>query len=354
MNPFEFFEDMQAKQHINLSSYAWDIIEQDNMEFTGQNPDKISGFLNHILEVYLRDGLYPADITSSVLQYEKEQASWIKQISGLTLQQTQEISALLKKKHLHSLSQSFHTPKGIGRKFDINNCCRLLLKEKGDYGYEAEVFKKRGTYLNTIFEHYAKRPMAERENIFYTDMIKDLEYCIQKRQVIHLTSASYFQQLIPYKIMQDNYHMHMYLVAVPYEKQEMQSYLFRISQIKKITKSNITAPVFSKETISTLENEIRLKGVQYLPGETQKIQIQLTPAGKNMYHRITFQRPAYERQTEEEARNNIFTFLCTPYQAFVYFKSFGCEATVLSPVQLREDFINFYRSALNNYHGENT
>jgi len=349
MNPFEFFEDMQAKQHINLSRHAWDIIEQDIVEFLNTSPSKISGFLNHILEIYLRDGLFPADITSSILNYEKQQKKWLKDIPGLSKEQIALIITSLKEAYINALLQNFHTEKGIGRKFDINNTCRFLLKEKGEFGYEAEIFKKRGTYINTILESYAKLPLAEREDIFFTDLISELKYCIHKKQVIYLTGTYRSQQLVPYKILHDKYNLHTYLVALPFECEQYQSCLFRISQIKNLTRTSLTAPAFDKETIRHVEEEIKQKGVQYLPGEAQRIQIKLTSAGKNLYHRITFQRPAYEPQTPEEIKNDIFTFSCTPYQAYVYFKAFGQEAEVLAPVELREDFIRFYETALTAY-----
>lgn len=349
MNPFEFFEDAQAKQHINLSSHAWDIIEQDIMEFENKSPDKISGFINHVLEIYLRDGLFPADITSSIDAYKHQQLKWLKNIHGLSEQQITQISSSLTEKYITSLLKDFHVTKGIGRKFDVNNACRTLLKEKGDYGYEVSVFQKRGNYINTILENYASLPMANREDIYFTDRISELEYCINKRQVLYLTGTYRSEQLIPYKIMHDKYNMHTYLIAIPYVISSRQSYLFRISQIKTISKTNTFVTSIPKDTILTIENEIKQKGVQYLPGETQKIQIRLTPAGQSMYHRITFQRPVYEPQTNEEREQNIFTFLCTPYQAYIYFKAFGSEAEILSPKMLRDDVITFYESALSVY-----
>lgn len=349
MNPFEFFEDAQAKQHINLSAQAWDIIEQDIMEFQNAGPGKISGFVNHILEIYLRDGLFPADITSSIQDYEKQQLAWISGIPNLSSEQTNAILSNLRTNHIRSLLQDFHTEKGIGKKFDVNNACRRLLKEKGDYGYETEIFQKRGNYINTILEHYARLPMASREDIFFSSRITELEYCITKNQVIYLTGAYRSQQLVPCRIMHDKYNMHTYLIAIPYDSQDYQSCLFRISQIKKVERTGIIAPPLPKETLKMLEKEIKQKGVQYLPGETQKIQVRLTPAGQNMYRRITFQRPAYDLQTKAEAADNIFTFFCTPFQAYVYFRSFGAEAEILTPEALRRDFIHFYESSLMTY-----
>lgn len=349
MNPFEFFDDMQAKQHINLSPQAWDIIEQDIIEFKNTSPGKISGFINHILEVYLRDGLFPADITSSILNYETEQLHWLKQIPDLSATQIESIISTLKENYIQALLKSFYTTKGIGKKFDVNNACRYLLKEKGEFGYEVEVFKKRGAYINAILENYATLPMADREDIFFSDIIQELQFCIQKKQVIYVTSAFRSDELIPYKIMHDKYNMHTYLIALPYESNSYQHYLFRISQIKNITRTNLYVTSFDKNTLELLEKEIKQKGVQYLPGEAQDIKIRLTRNGINMYHRITYQRPAHEPQSLKDIENNIYTFSCTPYQAYVYFKAFGSEAEILSPPELKEDFIQFYKKGYEVY-----
>ncbi len=350
MNPFEFFEDAQAKQHINLSTYAWDILEQDIVEFMNSNPNKISGFINRILEVYLREGLFPADITSSIQSYEKHQRKRLQNINGLSGQSLEEILSILKKDYIHSLLQDFHTEKGIGKKFDVNNACRALLKAKGEFGYETEVFPKRGAYINTILEHYARLPMAEREDIFFRDTITELEYCIHTKRSLYLSTQKYTHQLIPYKIMHDKYNMHTYLVGISFEDEEPKSRLFRISQILRMTRTTSAPLILDVHTRRQIDNEIKQKGVQYLPGETQRIQIRLTSTGQKMYHRITFQRPTYEPQSPEDIRNNIFTFVCTPYQAFVYFKAFGCEAEILSPDSLRNNLIEFYETALSAYH----
>lgn len=349
MNPFEFLEDAQAKQHINLSNQAWNIIEQDIMEFENKRPDKISGFINHILENYLKNGLFPADITSTIHAYEEQQKNWLSKINGLSDNHVKEIISSLTEQYTDSLLCELQSVKGIGRKFDVNNTCRYLLKEKGEHGYEASVFKKRGTYINSILEHYSRLPMAKREDIYFADTLSELEYCINKRQIVYVTGSYRSVQLIPYKLMHDSYHMHTYLIAIPYENTATGYHLFRISQIKSLTKTNLYAPALSKETVLSIENAIKEKGVQYLPGEIQKIQVRLTQTGQNMYHRITFQRPAYKTQSDEEKTNDIFTFLCTPYQAYIYFKSFGCEAEILSPSALRNDIIDFHKKAINTY-----
>ena len=140
MNPFEFFEDMQAKQHINLSHYAWDIIEQDIMEFQNIAPSKISNFINRILEIYLRDGLFPADITTDIENYVFQQNEWLKKIPNLSPEQERGILDSLKTKYIESLLQSFQTEKGAGKKFDVNNACRSLLKDKGELCYVVFTF----------------------------------------------------------------------------------------------------------------------------------------------------------------------------------------------------------------------
>lgn len=349
MNPFEFFEESQAKQHINLSNHAWNIIEQDIMEFENKSPDKISGFINHILEIYLKNGLFPADITSSLHIFEKQQQKWLNNIEDLSDIQKKQIISSLTQKHIDSLLQDFRVPKGVGRKFDVNKSCRTLLKEKGNCYYEVNVFQKRGTYINCILENYASLPLASREDIYYADLISELKYCISKKQVVHITAAYRSIPLVPYKIMHDPYNLHTYVIAIPYENPSAGSHLFRISQIKSLTKTGMYVPVISKETILSLEKEIKDKGVQYLPGQLQKVQIRLTSAGQNMYHRITFQRPAHLPQTDIEKESNIFTFLCTPYQAYIYFKAFGCEAEILAPTSLRQNILTFHEKALNLY-----
>ena len=98
-----------------------------------------------------------------------------------------------------------------------------------------------------------------------------------------------------------------------------------------------------------LQNEITTKGIEFLIDHTEKIQVQLSKQGLQMYHNIIHLRPTATGSYTDEYDNTVLSFECTASQIMYYFFQFGKEATILEPIFLAEDFENRYKQAYLNY-----
>lgn len=121
--------------------------------------------------------------------------------------------------------------------------------------------------------------------------------------------------------------------------------------------ARIKAPTMLKSKFSLKKNEITALELQlvnnspaYLIGKTGQIKVKLTEKGKQSYQSRLYSRPD---KIESLSSDDIYVFDCTQQQIFNYFFSFGPEAEIISPENLRNRFINTYENALKSYNKSN-
>jgi hypothetical protein len=209
-----------------------------------------------------------------------------------------------------------------------------------------------GDYIKTIAEYYARLSYYERERIWYKDKIFELEdsfgrFCL-KISTTRINQNDSPHIVLPYKIEHDKWTGYNYLTGIEYSDENTKKpCCFRvafISDVKRLSPEKYPSKI-TKDDIKQIEKEKEKKGVQFLPGNTEKIKILLTDNGQKMYNQIIYMRPQF---TEKE-NNNIYCFDCTPLQIEYYFLKFGKDAEVLEPLALRKRFYEFYESATTIY-----
>lgn len=104
-----------------------------------------------------------------------------------------------------------------------------------------------------------------------------------------------------------------------------------------ISKLNKTSQHFNltKEQEKNIENILEHQEVEYLLNEPESIEIRMTENGKKIYNSRIYMRP----KRIEIKDNNIWVFNCTQLQAYNFFFSFGENAEVINPPELRDRFI---------------
>ena len=78
--------------------------------------------------------------------------------------------------------------------------------------------------------------------------------------------------------------------------------------------------------------------------ENEPVKIALSSKGIKLYNRIYLYRPDYE-----DVKNNIYTFNGTFDHILQYFRRFGKEAFIISPLSLRKKMEYFYSEAYKRY-----
>ena len=352
--------DVNVKQHVNLSNYAWSVIDEDIINFNNSmDKSSFSGFLNTIFKNF----------------YQKSDAS----ISLRNIELLEKLNSLynLDKKNQKDklLTNSFITtlinfnsdnlikrvksyPKDEGRKFRLNKDSVEILRESIEVNNYTNSI---GLYLKAIYEDYALKPTYIRERIYYKDFIDLIENSINLKKKLKVTLIDKLNNsdeivnrkfyISPYKIKQDKNNMFNYLVCYSEEILDSGEVLdkkltsFRISRFKKMDIMSSMNSFISKDNIKRIEDALLNNDVQYLVSDLIDIKIKFTNKGLESFNRQIYMRP----NNFEIVDNNTILFKCSEVQAINYFFKFGKNIEILEPKSLRDKFIYRYSKALDIY-----
>ena len=304
----------EQRQHINLSQYAFDVVQNDALTFMGKINN--SGFICRILyncgesffdEVDLRNITYSKDVP-------------------------------LKIRLNNDVIDDYYPTDGewFGAKHRITQ----------------------GEYIKALLEQYARMPFFDRESIFYKQTILTINNHIDNTDphkgilpIIYQDGNKYY--IKPYRLSFDYEAQYHYLICISTKdpNEEMRPASFRLTRIKGIKQpvtSYGTGMIKSKES-KELERRIKENGVPYIFGDTMDYVVKLTTAGLDMYNSIFHQRPIYTTIQKEEQNTYYLTFHSTERQITNYFFQFGKEAMIVSPDKTRDWIRNRYEAALESY-----
>lgn len=200
-------------------------------------------------------------------------------------------------------------------------------------------------FIADILEEYAGMNYSAREKIMLRDKIGSIEKAIRKSLIINYESrGGNPKKMIPYRIITEPDLQYNYLVGtVPGEDGTERIACARIFSMNGITITRTSV----KTDNARIEQYISGRNIAYLWGEEKDIEIGLTPKGENNFDLIIHNRPLCTGRDEESAGGyRTYHFRCTEFQAEIYFRSFGCDAKVISPQSLAESIRGFYSTAL--------
>lgn len=349
------------KQHINLSEFALNIIEDDISNFyLDQRKPSFSGFLNTIFANF-----YPEANSAISQRYtnkndelqqlftSKEFKSFDSDITNLYIDKM----LVVYQKELEEKANSYK--KGVGKKFRINKANLSVLRNSTESIHYNDSI---GNYLKAIYEEYALLPSYKREEIFFKDKFHIIENAILNKRKLKFNIMRkidpkkgdfYIRKfyLSPFEIIQDKNNTYNYIVGY---SEEIKSdgttgdkipASFRISRIDHIAIMNSMNASITKADLKSLETEIAQKGVQYLAGEIVDVIIKFNDKGFEAFERTLYMRP----KIEKKLKDNTFLFKTTKVQAINYFFKMGRDIEVIEPEDLRSQFIRRYQSALDVY-----
>jgi len=213
---FFLSEDQHSgfKQHLNLSSLAWAVIDSDMHQFYGQRPLSLSGFLNTVFTNFYQE----SKATISFLMVPaREQLNFIFDFPEIKDWMNHPVKekiyeAVIKLRADDYLHAANNFPKGEGRKFRVNQANQRILEDlEDDRYYNNHV----GTYLKAIYEDYARKPYHEREAIIYRQTMEAIREAIDKKLRLKLTAKGRSTYLVcPYCLTLDQYSAFNYLVGL--------------------------------------------------------------------------------------------------------------------------------------------
>jgi hypothetical protein len=252
--------------------------------------------------------------------------------------------------------------KGEGRKFRINKENVEILRESSENIYYNNVI---GAYLKAVFEEYALKPMFEREQIYFKDIMDILQSAISQKKSVSMSilkkinpnsNETYTRKfyLVPYKIIQDKTRMFNYVIGyseeVKPESNETwprRAVCYRISRIDHPRISLSKSGFISKADRESIDKMVSEKEPQFLAGEVIELKVRFTDKGVESFNRQLYMRPNdFEVLNEEK---NTYLFKCTEVQAINYFFKLARDVEILSPEITRNKFIQRYKDAYDKY-----
>ena len=244
----------------------------------------------------------------------------------------------------------YHSTKGESKLYHINDSNVEYLVEDCK---EEQYYSRPGLYLRSVIEEYCSLPFIKRERIYRKNIYEIIERACQEKCVLKVKANYYGKEQLfhvyPYKIVPDPFHTQSYLVC--YSKKDGEKEKNKI--VASFSMARINVPTMLKQTFSlsiqemnNIENQISKYSPAYLVGKPEQIEVKLTKKGKQSYQTRLYSRP---EKIEEHSTDDIYVFNCTQQQIFNYFFSFGADAEIISPKDLRDRFRNTHKNALEKY-----
>lgn len=341
----DYLTNEVQKQHINLSTYAWDIIKSDMYMFsTNTSAPSLSGFLNKIFLGSVDTS--PANLTNNVAD---KRNSYLQSLQAFNSSLTETFIESLINDYIVELKNKFlGFPKGIGKKFRLNNEAYNIISGIPENSLENMIYGKPGLYLKAIFETYARLPFIEREQLFFSPQLEIIKQAIQFGYSIEIQLLNKQEfHVIPYKIITDVSSNFTYIAGRSSLKNTSEYHFssFRLSRIQKVKFNYTEKTLLSDDDKKELDTLISTKGIPFLLNNLITAKVKLSDKGVKKYYTQLHLRPQYT----DKSKDNIFTFTATKEQLLFYFFKYGTDAEILEPEDLRNEFIKSYKNALDVY-----
>ncbi len=338
---------------LKIPDATYQILNQDINDFWNiPEKEKMSSFLNRMIANFY----FKAE--SSILTSENEKELRLKYLSPVS----EETADLLINHYIEikkvKIQSKYPYPKhGTGKQFKFmpNKEIQHLLE---NFQY-SNIYDAASHYLSALIQEYASLPREQRECIFFDDIYRKINNCIQLHHEIEIKHNQGIYILRPYKILTDGVSPWHYIIGYAKEKHQKNIgtilYSFRMQRIESVKEQNLFE--FAENEIKELEKIIKNPSqIPYLSGKIENIVVRLTPDGLNLYQNIirTNQPKLNKKETKQPFKADkegmySLIFECTQQQAYLYFIKFGKDVEIVSPLTLRERFAELHKTAIKYY-----
>lgn len=340
------WNNIEERQHINISESTYETLTYDIERF------KLSSF-SELTNLIIENGLstLPANPTG----YLNEQYNLYSKILK------KHISVKSSKKNMSETDTTFYNNdytkkseniasdtkniKGIQKNIHYSkNAIQLLCASNTAI---TDIYRRPGKFVCALFDTYAQLKDTERDLIIKKDIYNTIVEAIHHKNIVKIqmyNNNSYYIK----PISVHTYINYTYIIckscnacdSINGEYVDMNPRLSNV--ISAVNTHNIYE--MSDSDIAIIQKKIATNKAAYFYSSSENIQIKLSKIGQKMYETILHQRPSYI-----SSDGDVYTFNCTKRQIYNYFFKFGKEAVILSPQDLKQEFIQKYKEAYEIY-----
>ena len=330
--------------HINLSEYAWSIINEDIFDFCPEYIGKLSGFINDIICNFHATADASIQDRCDEVSSEYEEILSDKSLNKLIDPSVQYtlidlVTSKLKRKIIATINSY---PKGSYRKIKLRNETKALLEDsQNDVFYQGTV----GIYIKALIEEYSRLSFNDREKIICRSKFSTILYSINNKKQLRIKVRSGKEfKAIPYQIMTDKLGAFSYLVGVDSDTKQPVAFRISKSEFKAISANGTIKSEYKMAILEKLKDS----DVSFLSRENTRVVIRLNKYGIQKYNNQIHMRPAFV----EKIGPDRYVFNCSVDQIKFYFQKFGSSAVIEEPEDLAKNFRDFYYYALQTYDPE--
>ena len=178
-NNHGFYFNDEGKINLNLSETAWAVIDEDRKTFSNgdENKEKRANFLNRIFTNFCE--MAKASIQQRIDTKRSEYTRMLTSKESAVRNQPltpKYIDELVRVHKTRLIMEADSYEKGHAEKVRLNKENQRLLEE--DFQNAVYYESSPGAYLKPLFEEYARKPVFEREQIYFADVIKEINDAI--------------------------------------------------------------------------------------------------------------------------------------------------------------------------------
>lgn len=219
------------------------------------------------------------------------------------------------------------------------------------------------TFICELLEEYATLPYYKREYIQLSKLISTIQVYIKSKQSFEfLGSGPDWYVIHPYKILTDPDLQYTYAVGhvvkkgSPEEEGFEPSYsnvgCLRVLNVRDIRKTQKAAKINSGD----IEKKLSTHQPAFMVEEITNVEVLLTEQGTRIFKAVLQNRPKIvAKEANVVYKGNTYykyTVACTPFQAKIYFSTFGNSARVISPDYVEAAIKEQLTAAMNMYEDE--
>ena len=203
-------------------------------------------------------------------------------------------------------------------------------------------FQTLSSFFRNMIINYLSLPQYKREQIIFLDNYQLIIESIENQRKLSISIKGVTKNVIPYKIVTNKEEIYNYFICYTISKNNINiaSYhLYKIDYVYLCSEkiSPLTSQTEILEKVATTYPQFPFSKPEYS-------KVRLSETGVKLFSSKYLNRPV-----PYKVENNVYYFDCASNQLLVYFFSFGKDAQIIEPLELKELFKKEYLLAYNTY-----